>query len=112
MKTDLKKAGFVLGKVKISRYLNSMNEKLEAEFIASKYEIPATRTKKDRKKNKDDEQTFEDLGKSIDNWKNRGNDGSINKFEKVKNSNTKSFQNRSNKKIFFNDKKLLLNTDN
>lgn len=74
-----------------------MEKKLEADTIASNFEIPATRTRKARIKKNDSHLEFEDLSESFDNWKNRGNNGT--KLSAQKNDNNKK---KSKSKLFFN----------
>lgn len=73
----MRKAGFTLGKIKVTRYLAHLNTKLEADCIAVEHEIPTSKTRGGKKNLlTDDNMNYEQLGNTYDNWMDRGNNGS------------------------------------
>lgn len=79
-----------------------MEKKLEAEFLATSFDIPMTRTRK-IKKNDDQEVKLDELGDTFDNWKGRGNNNNDEKKSKgAKGSQGENNKNQKNKTLFFN----------
>lgn len=104
----------MVGKIKVSRYLNFIEKKLDAQFIAVKHQIPTRRTRNPKKMQIQEEQiTFDELSNTFDNWKARGNDGSSSIKENKKATkqgldNSQKCKKVPKSKMFFNKQNLTL----
>lgn len=77
-----------------------MEKKIEAECIATTFEIPMTRTRK-IKKNDDQEIKFDELAETYDNWKGLGNNN-INEIKSQKSKDqVKKKSNQKKNSLFF-----------
>lgn len=94
----MRKIGHPLGKIKISRYLQYMENKNEADYLSFKHDIPSHNTRI-RKKVKDEEVKFNQLGETYENWMNLGNDGKLSKSGASSSSDT-SKSSKASKKNF------------
>lgn len=89
-----------------------MNKKLEAEYTAVKHQIPATRTRKQKKNQTQEEEVkFDELSNTYENWKSKGNDGTSTK-KATKSANEENIAQKvkkpSKSKLFFNKQNLVL----
>lgn len=104
----------MVGKIKVSRYLNFIEKKLDAQHIAATHQIPTRRTRNQKKvQSQEDQITFDELSNTFDNWKARGNDGlspikENQKATKQRLDNSQKGKKVPKPKMFFNKQNLKL----
>ena len=94
----MRKTGHPLGKIKVSRYLQYMENRNAADYISFKHEIPSQNIR-NRKKIKDDDVEFHQLGETYENWMNKGNDGKLSKSGASSSSDTSNSSKSSKKNL-------------